>query len=78
MKPDFLAGRRRMICRLNGSALAAVKAEVLEGRLGEAVSVVRAAHLPWRRIFFPAGVHLEELGSFFLHGIETSSRSSHL
>lgn len=75
---DFPAGCRRIICRFDGSALAAIKAEVLEGGLREAAPVVRAANFSGRRVFFPDSIHLDELGSFFFHWNETSIGDSHL
>ena len=72
-----------MLCRpfigcVDGIALTAIEAVVSEGRLIKAGAVIRASDLARRWVFLAAGVHLHKLGSFQLHGIETSSENSQL
>jgi hypothetical protein len=46
----------------NFSTLAAVEAKIVVGCLVQASAVVRAGHLAQGRVFFAAGIHLDELG----------------
>jgi hypothetical protein len=76
VRAELRPGGRLLFGWFDRYALAAVQAEIFQGGLGKAVPVLRAAHVAGRRVFLAAGVHPDELGALFLHGIVTSSGGS--
>jgi hypothetical protein len=68
---------RSIFSGLDRGALAAVKAEIVVSGLVQASAVLRAAHSAWGRVFFAAGIHLDELGKPVFHGGKTSLGIGH-